>query len=216
MLWPEEAGFFTDDEVRILEEMSADISFALESMSKAARVNYLAFYDSLTDLPNRNLFQERLVQTAACGDGTGRAAQAHRGHARRRWSASAFVNETLGRMAGDDQLKQIAHRLRVLPDGMHGEQVQEIARMGSNSYGVVLRDLHDVEHAAITMKEILRQLFAQPFELQGHELRVRARGRASRCIRRTAPMPSSCCASRRPRSRAPAAPPRRSSSMRRR
>ncbi len=61
-LYAREVGFFDDEEMRLLLELSGDISFALDHITKAEKLDYLAYYDSLTGLANRSLFHERLVQ----------------------------------------------------------------------------------------------------------------------------------------------------------
>src|SRR6267378_4497601 len=61
-LYAPERNFFDDDELKLLKELAGDISFALEHIEKEDRLNYLAYYDALTGLPNRSLFSERLSQ----------------------------------------------------------------------------------------------------------------------------------------------------------
>src|SRR3989442_12270449 len=61
-LYATEVGFFDDEEMKLLIELSGDISFALDHIAKAEKLDYLAYYDSLTGLANRSLFHERLVQ----------------------------------------------------------------------------------------------------------------------------------------------------------
>src|SRR6266850_1483269 len=58
-----EVGYFDQDEVNLLAELAANVSFALELMHKQERITYLALYDPLTGLPNRTLFHERLTQS---------------------------------------------------------------------------------------------------------------------------------------------------------
>jgi len=58
-----EVGYFDQDEVNLLAELAANVSFALELMHKQDRITYLALYDPLTGLPNRTLFHERLTQS---------------------------------------------------------------------------------------------------------------------------------------------------------
>jgi len=55
------AGFFDQEESRLLTEMVSNISFALELMDKQERIAYLALYDSLTAC-HRTLFHDRLTQ----------------------------------------------------------------------------------------------------------------------------------------------------------
>src|SRR5207245_2332116 len=61
-LYATEVGFFDDEEMKLLLELAGDISFALDHIAKAEKLDYLANYDSLTGLANRTLFHERLVQ----------------------------------------------------------------------------------------------------------------------------------------------------------
>ena len=150
VLWTSEPGFFTDDEVRILETMAADVSFALESMHKAERADYLAFHDELTGLPNRNLFQERLGQYLRTAEGRSPVPVALFDLERFR-----FVNESHGRQAGDELLREVAQRLRGMLQGEQGQHVQEIARIGMNSFGIVLRGVRDADQTTIAVKELL-------------------------------------------------------------
>src|SRR5712692_3738916 len=61
-LYAAEIGFFDEEEMRLLLELAGDISFALDHIEKEERVQYLAYYDSLTGLANRSLLHERLTQ----------------------------------------------------------------------------------------------------------------------------------------------------------
>jgi len=63
-----EAGFFDDEETKLLVELAGDISFALEHIKKVEKLDYLAYYDQLTGLANRALFLERVgEQLTAAG-----------------------------------------------------------------------------------------------------------------------------------------------------
>ncbi|MDP1619644.1 MAG: GAF domain-containing protein, partial [bacterium] len=71
VLYAPEAGVFDAEEMRLLVEMAGDISFALDNLKKEERLNYLAYYDAVTGLPNRTLFLDRVDQkiNAARRDG---------------------------------------------------------------------------------------------------------------------------------------------------
>src|SRR5439155_18575728 len=58
----DQSGFFDAAEMRLLSELSGDISFALDHIKKAERLNYLAYYDALTGLANRTFFHERVAK----------------------------------------------------------------------------------------------------------------------------------------------------------
>ncbi|MBI3919311.1 MAG: diguanylate cyclase [Betaproteobacteria bacterium] len=53
-------GFFDEDELALLNELAADVSFALDDLDKTTRLDYLAYYDSLIGVPNRSPFRNRL------------------------------------------------------------------------------------------------------------------------------------------------------------
>src|SRR5206468_3986445 len=61
-LYAPERNFFDDEEIKLLTELAGDISFGLEFISKEEEVNYLAYYDVLTKLPNRTFLEDRLGQ----------------------------------------------------------------------------------------------------------------------------------------------------------
>src|SRR5438270_1208985 len=54
-LYAAETGAFDDEEMRLLLELAGDISFALEHIDKAEKLDYLAYYDELTGIANRSL-----------------------------------------------------------------------------------------------------------------------------------------------------------------
>src|SRR6266436_2141634 len=54
-LYATEVGFFDEEEMKLLIELSGDISFALDHIEKGEKLDYLAYYDALTGLANRSL-----------------------------------------------------------------------------------------------------------------------------------------------------------------
>ncbi len=133
-------------------------------LKHAQRVEYLAYYDGLTALPNRSLFNKLLSQAIS---------QAKRHH---RQLAVAFIdldrfkqiNDTLGHEAGDELLKQAASRLKgCLRDG------DVVARLGGDEFVVLLTELVEEKYAATVAQKIIIMI-AKPFVLLGHEFRVTA------------------------------------------
>jgi diguanylate cyclase (GGDEF)-like protein len=106
-LYSEHAGFFDSREMHLLNDLAGDIAFAIGHIEKEATLNYLAYYDSLTGLPNRTLFMERL------GRELNRAAKQDDVVALVVGNVQRFriVNETFGRHVGDDLLRELATRL---------------------------------------------------------------------------------------------------------
>ncbi len=131
-----------------------------ERVQAEARIEFLAYHDALTQLPNRDLTRDRMVQAIA--------------HARRykRLTALVFidldnfksVNDTLGHAAGDVLLKTVANRLR--------EQVREVdtvGRQGGDEFLLVLKDVHDAEGVSAVVGKLVEAL-QQPIHVEGHEL----------------------------------------------
>ena len=125
---------------------------------------YLAFYDALTQLPNRRLLVDRLQQVLVNGARSGLT------------TAVLFVdldnfktlNDTRGHEVGDLLLKDVALRLR----GCVREQ-DTVARLGGDEFVVVLQNLSsDAPEAAAqarTLGELILAQLRQPYELAGHE-----------------------------------------------
>ena len=133
-------------------------------LSHALRVEFLAYHDSLTALPNRSLFNKLLSQAIS---------QARRYD---KQLAVAFIdldrfkqiNDTLGHEAGDQLLKEVANRLKgCLRDS------DTVARLGGDEFVVLLTELGDKKYAATVAQKIIT-IIAKPFVLLGQEFRVTA------------------------------------------
>jgi diguanylate cyclase (GGDEF)-like protein len=133
-------------------------------LAHAQRVEYLAYHDGLTGLPNRSLFSKLLSQGIS---------EAHRYN---RQLAVAFldldrfkqINDTLGHEAGDQLLQEVAVRLK---DCVRDSDT--VARLGGDELVVLLPELGDVAYAATVAQKILL-LVAKSFTLIGQEFRVTA------------------------------------------
>jgi diguanylate cyclase (GGDEF)-like protein/PAS domain S-box-containing protein len=161
-----EAGFFDADEMKLLLELAGDISFAIDHIEKVEKIDYLAYYDALTGLPNRTLFQEHLTQSV-------RAAEAEKQRlALVLVDLERFrsINEGLGRPAGDALLRQVTERLK----RAEGDSTN-LGALGADHFGVVLSRLRGDEHLARRLDRRLHQLFDEPFRLGEAEIRVSAK-----------------------------------------
>ena len=162
-LFAREQNFFSGDELKLLTELAGDISFALENIDKTARLDYLAYYDPLTGLPNRTLFLERLSQALrAAAQSSSRLVLAIGDVKRFR-----LINETLGRRAGDELLKQIAARL---PKSMRNPE--NLARIAGDSFATFLPDIQELSEVAHRIESLHVEAFQMPFTVEGQELRV--------------------------------------------
>lgn len=151
-----EAGFFDDEEMRLLLELAGDIAFALDHIQKEEKLQYLAYYDSLTGLTNRTLFLERLAQRVG---GTDRE---RRKFALCMLNVERFknINDSLGRQAGDDLLKQIARRLlETVSNPKH------VARIGADHFAILMPDVPDEQKLAHSVEDKLEHVDGEAFAL---------------------------------------------------
>lgn len=136
----------------------------------------LAFYDTLTGLPNRRLFMDRLERSLAeAADLSIECALLHIDLDRFKQ-----INDTLGHSVGDELLRGVAGRL-VRSTCAHNflavpglAQVEDpLARIGGDEFSILLRGVGDADGAAWIAQEILSAL-VEPFNVKGEELFVTA------------------------------------------
>lgn len=137
----------------------SDITRLKESQEQ---LDFLAHHDPLTNLPNRLLFQDRLLHAI------GRAAREAQQLAVMFVDLDRFknVNDTLGHQVGDQLLKEVASAL-------HGRlrEGDTLARLGGDEFVVLLEHV-DGQYGATQVAQKLVALFEQPFMVSGHELFV--------------------------------------------
>jgi diguanylate cyclase (GGDEF)-like protein/PAS domain S-box-containing protein len=153
------ALFNAQGEINGIMAIVADIT---ERKQSEAKINYLAYHDTLTGLPNRVSFEERLVEAVA------HAKVARESLAVMFLSLDRFkkFNDTLGHLIGDQLLRSVAERLNLtLREGNH------VARFGSDEFAVLLTRISGAEEAARRANNFQNVLNA-PFIVEGHELYV--------------------------------------------
>ena len=166
-----EKNTFTPEFVELLQRLTGNVSFALENFERAdeksradERIEYLASHDSLTGLPNREMFNGLLRHSIEAA------------HRHQRKFAVLFIdldrfkviNDSLGHDAGDRLLVEVSHRLR---GALRASDV--VARLGGDEFVVILEETaerHDIERIA---GELLSAL-GRPLQLSGHECHTTA------------------------------------------
>ena len=142
------------------------------------KIRRLAYYDSLTDLPNRTLFKDYFNHAIALAERTNRI------------MAVLFidldrfkqVNDTLGHTMGDELLKQVAERLRSCVrdgdyvsrdtfEGMNEDLDTKIARFAGDEFLILLENIHDYIDAAKVAQRITDKL-STPYVFQDKEISV--------------------------------------------
>jgi len=130
----------------------------------AQRLEYQAFHDPLTGLPNRLLFADRLDRALAGA----RRRDAHVAVAFADLDQFKEVNDALGHDAGDRLLAEVARRLAGAVRAS-----DTVARMGGDEFCAILSEVDGVDGARAVAERMLAALEA-PFPLGGRELRVTA------------------------------------------
>ena len=148
--------------------MQGTVQDITERMKSEAQIRFLAYYDSLTGLPNRQLFAERADRALR--------------ESRRNGSRVAlfyldldqfkYVNDTLGHSAGDELLKQVAQRLTdsirdsdtVAKAALESQPRSSLSRMGGDEFTILLTGLDKGQQAAQVARRMLENL-AQPVRI---------------------------------------------------
>ena len=166
VLITDQPDFFTDSEMRVLLEMAADVSFALDHIAKAERLKYLAYFDAMTGLPNRILFAERVSKLIEGNRGTAARFALMVADTRRFES----INESFGRYAGDLILKQVAERFADCVGNL-----EDVARVGPDQFAALIHDAGNETDIARRIDQWRARWLSEPFPIDRHELRLSAR-----------------------------------------
>ncbi|HJU93174.1 MAG TPA: EAL domain-containing protein [Pyrinomonadaceae bacterium] len=134
----------------------------LESLlqQRTAQVDWLAYYDTVTQLPNRALFEDRLAQAVAIA----RAKNQSLGVLFISLDQFKKVNDSLGHGPGDSLLKEFAERLKSCIS-----KSDTVARFGSDEFALLRSPINGTKDVIETIGS-LSQVLKFSFDLPGHEL----------------------------------------------
>jgi PAS domain S-box-containing protein/diguanylate cyclase (GGDEF)-like protein len=161
-----ETGFFDEREMTLLRELASDISFALDYIAKADKVNYLAYYDVVTGLANPALLLDRMAQYLS------HAALQQEGAALILFDVQRFrnVNDSLGRHASDEVLRAIAQRLKACV-----AEESSPARVGADLFAFIAKNVASEREAMEVATGALKACFGAPILVDREELRLAGR-----------------------------------------
>ena len=140
------------------------------------RIHRLAYFDTLTGIPNREHFIERVEGELA------RARRESRMLALMFLDLDGFkrINDTLGHSAGDSLLKSVAERLRhnlragdVMARPTRGESGLHCARLGGDEFTILLPDVKDIEFVKLVARRT-QAVLARPFRIGDEEMAISA------------------------------------------
>jgi len=153
---------YTEQDKELLQFVCAQVATAIERKQLHARLQRMAQYDQLTQLPNRELLRERLKDALARARSEGgRMALLY-------VDLDRFkeVNDTHGHAVGDMLLQAVANRLKGCV-----RETDTVARIGGDEFVVLLHRIQAADDADGVAGKI-RQVLAQPLRLDGHSLNI--------------------------------------------
>jgi len=151
-------GVIGQDEMLLLQEVTANLSFALQYLDKQDAVRFLSYFEPLTGLAKRALFCERLSRLLTRG-------------AERlpRLAVTVFdidhlsvINDSMGRHAGDRLLQCVADRLKG-----HFPDTEQLAHLGGGTFACLNALPAHSESEIHTLHADITGLFDRPFSVDG-------------------------------------------------
>ena len=130
-----------------------------ERMKSEATIQRLAYYDHLTDLPNRSLFIDRLSQAIA----RARRNDLLTGILFLDFDRFKSLNDTLGHQVGDSFLKEVAERL-----SKNSRASDSVARIGGDEFVIFVSDKKSIDDVLMVAEKVC-SIFTKPFKISGHE-----------------------------------------------
>ncbi|MEO6422182.1 MAG: EAL domain-containing protein [Candidatus Nitrotoga sp.] len=161
-LYASESEFFHEEEMKLLNELTGDIAFAMDHIKKEQRLNYLAYYDVVTGLPNRTLIHDRLDQGVMAAR-------------RNKWLLAILsvrvdnfkvIIDTLGHSVGDGLLQEVARRLTVCVD-----DTGTVGCLGVDEFCIILPEVSRSEDATMGARKVIDSC-AGPYLIDGNDLFV--------------------------------------------
>ncbi|HWG76919.1 MAG TPA: EAL domain-containing protein [Steroidobacteraceae bacterium] len=154
-----------DEELRMLQEVGGNLSFAWQFMQKDNTVRFLSLFDSQTALAKRSLFGERLERLL---DPKGK-----RRHALLAIDIEKLgvINDSFGRRTGDLLLQHVAARLK-----QHVPRGEQLAHLGGGTFALVdERPTESTDEMLASVAAHLQALFHEPLRIEEREIPVAVR-----------------------------------------
>lgn len=161
-LYASESEFFHEEEMKLLTELTGDIVFAIDHIKKEQQLNYLAYYDIVTGLPNRTLIHDRLDQMVMVAR-------------RNKWLLAVLsvsldnykvVIDTLGHSIGDSLLQEVTRRLMTCFD-----DTGTVGYLGVDEFCIILPEIARSEDATMVAHKVIDNC-AVPYLIDDNDLFV--------------------------------------------
>jgi diguanylate cyclase (GGDEF)-like protein len=149
------------DELLLLEEVAANLSFALQYLDKQEAVHFLSYFEPLTGLAKRALFCERLSRLLTRGTDSLPGLEvtvfdvAH----------LSVINDSFGRHTGDRLLQCVADRLKA-----HFPDSEQLAHLGGGTFVCMNASREPADIEIRNLHDDVTRIFARPFSVDGREI----------------------------------------------
>ncbi|SHI20727.1 sensor domain-containing protein [Pollutimonas bauzanensis] len=153
---------YSEKDQELLQFVSTQIATVIERQQMQVRLQHMAQYDQLTDLPNRGFLYDRLKVALS----TARREQGRFSLLYIDLDEFKQVNDTLGHRAGDLLLQEVARRLTQCV-----RESDTVARVGGDEFVVLLQHVASPRQAALVAEKIRRAL-NRPCTMDGHSLNI--------------------------------------------
>lgn len=155
---------WTNKKIKLLSIMANLISNGLSQVKADQQVQFMAYYDNLTKLPNRFLFEDRVKQAIELSKRTSK------------FISVIFVdldnfksvNDTIGHKGGDILLKEVAAQLNQIL-----RKTDTIARFGGDEFMIMLNQVSDYPMVEVIAEKIMK-IFADSFHINDQDFLVTA------------------------------------------
>lgn len=160
---------WSQDNIEILNIMANILSNGMVQIRSDKKIEVMAYYDSLTNLPNRFLFEKRVNNAIISAEQNKKLA----GIIFIDLDDFKSVNDTLGHDAGDYLLSEVSKRL-----SNKIRKTDTVSRFGGDEFIVLLNNVDNYEDITKAAENIM-SVFSTPFTIQDEELFVSASGGVS-------------------------------------
>ncbi|WP_297924908.1 EAL domain-containing protein, partial [Metallibacterium sp.] len=150
---------FDDEEIDLLRRLTDEVDYARDFIDKSERLEFLAYNNPTTSLPNRTAFRDLLLSRLESGPQTIAMIDIER---------FRYINRTRGRRFGDALLRGVGSRLKsIVPEGAL------VAHPGDDAFVLAFAQTGTIDDAIGDIEALLRRCTERPFMIQGEQVHAR-------------------------------------------